>query len=118
MEKGKYIYGEVEGVEWIRMWSCKDKYLEIIVDITGYPWIRWEMMGDDGDEKISVRISQWIKWEIIPQINGYPGNICLKIQLFIICDSDLTQKPKQSYAVIQIGKLWVPRVTADFGKPN
>ena len=46
MEKQKDIYGEVEGDEWISTWRCKDSYLEIIVEITGYTWIRWE--GYDG----------------------------------------------------------------------
>ena len=41
------IFGEVEGDEWVSMLRCKDRYLEIIVDITGNPWIRQDKMGYD-----------------------------------------------------------------------
>ena len=48
MEKWKDVYGEIVGDYWISAWRFKNKYLEINVDITGYPWIRWDKMGYDG----------------------------------------------------------------------
>ena len=38
----------IEGDKWISLWRRKDKYLKINMDITGYPWIKWDKIGDDG----------------------------------------------------------------------
>ena len=43
LRSGKFIINAGAGNEVV----IADKYFEIIVDITGYPWIRWDKMGYD-----------------------------------------------------------------------